>query len=186
MRGSFALPLLSLAFALAGCEGTPVVYNRHVTTYYPGEYTYGGDLFVDVKGNPYKVPQEQFNRTVAETLSGSIWGYPTHFVSTRPPESRSPYRVVWVFDPPESASYYRMCEAPETIEPLPPSGEWTKVTAALCRAEFTVSYVYAGFSAAGPEDPAFRRAMGQIEVALLPAFNEHLRGNDSDFIPIRH
>jgi hypothetical protein len=172
--------LSGIALALAGCTGVPIVYHSHVTTYYPGEYSYAGDVFLDVKGNPYKVPQEEFNRTVADMLSGSVWGYPTRFVSARAPDSRSPYKVVWVFDPPWYASYDRMCSGPETIQPVPSDTGATKVTAALCRSDYTVSYVYAGFAAQVPEDPAFRDAMHQIELALLPAFNQHIRGNDEN------
>jgi hypothetical protein len=173
-----AAPLAGLVLLLGGCAGQPIVYHRHVTSYSPGEFAYAGDVFIDVKGNPYKVPQEEFNRTVAGILSGSIWGQPVRFVSARAPESRSPYKVVWVFDPPWYASYDRMCQNPETIQSEAPGAGSTKVTAALCRSDYTVSYVYAGFAAQGPQDPAFRSALEQIELALLPAQNEHTRGRD--------
>ena len=172
--------LAVFAFLLVGCTEAPIVYHRHVTSYGPGEFAYAGDVFIDVKGNPYKVPQEEFNRAVADVLSGPLWGQPIHFVSARAPDSRSPYKVVWVFDAPWYASYDRMCANPGSIQSEPPGTGRTTVTAALCRADYTVSYVYAGFTAQGPQDPAFRAAMQQIEVALLPERNEHNDRNGGD------
>jgi hypothetical protein len=169
----------ALALLLAGC-GAPTVYYRHVTTYAPGEYAYGGsDLYLDVRGNPYKVPQEQLNATLADTMSGGVWGTPVRFVTARNPDSRSPYKVVMVFDPPWYASSERVCQQSEAF-PLVTQPGSTKVFATLCRSDAPISYVYAGFASDGPHDPAFRTAIHQIELALLPARNEHIDQNGGD------
>jgi hypothetical protein len=173
--------LAAACLTLAACDA-PIVYYRHAYTYMPGEFAYAGDLYLDVIGNPYKVPQEQFDRTLADTMSGGVWGTPVRFVTARNPESRSPYKVVMVFDPPWYASYDRLCVQPEMVKPLPPGPGNTKLSAALCRSDYPISYVYAGFVSQGPNDPAFRSAIQQIELALLPARNEHIdqNGGDSD------
>jgi hypothetical protein len=161
------------AVTLGGC-GAPIVYYRHLTTYSPGEFAYAGDLYLDVHGNPYKVPQEEFNTALADSMTGGIWGKPVRFVTAHDPASRSPYKVVMVFDPPWYASYDRLCQQADAVQPLPPGPGSTKLSAALCRSDAPISYVYAGFTSTGPADPAFRTAMQQIELALLPPRNEHI------------
>jgi hypothetical protein len=173
--------VLAAALLLAGCDA-PTVYYRHVYTYMPGEYAYAGDLYLNVIGNPYKVPQEQFDSALAETMSGGVWGTPVRFVTARAPDSRSPYRVVMVFDPPWYASYDRLCAQPDTVQPVPPGPGNTKLSAALCRSDYPISYVYAGFVSQGPNDPAFRSAIQQIELALLPARNEHIDSSGGDTV----
>jgi hypothetical protein len=174
-----------LTVVLAGCAGIPIVYHRHVTTYAPGEFAYAGNLYLDVRGNPYNVPKEQLQEALAEAMSGGIWGTPVEFVTKRPEPTTSPYKVVMVFDAPWYASYDRMCQQPDTIEPLAAAGGYTRLTAALCRSDTTISYVYAGFGSGGPADPAFRRAIQQIELALLPPRNEHIDQNGGDSSPRR-
>ena len=164
---------------LAACDA-PIVYYRHVSTYTPGEFAYAGDLYLEVVGNPYKVPQEEFDQKLADTMSAGVWGTPVRFVTEPAPESRSPYRVIMVFDPPNDASFNLLCAAPDMVEPMPPGPGNTKLSAVLCRGYYPISYVYAGFTSQGPADPAFRTAIHQIELALLPARNEHIDQNGGD------
>jgi hypothetical protein len=166
--------LSAVALLLAGC-GAPTVYYRGVTTYAPGEY--GGNVYLDVRGNPYKVPQEQLNTAVADAMSGGVWGTPVRFSPARDAASTSPYKVVMAFDPPWYASNERLCQQAQTVQPVAPEAGATKVSAVLCRSDAPISYVYAGFASNGPADPSFRSAIQQIELALLPSRNEHISRN---------
>jgi hypothetical protein len=210
--------LLGIAALLSGC-GAPTVYYRHVTSYMPGEYAYAGSVVLDVRGNPYNVSQEQLDAELVRTMSGSVWGTPTSFVSARDPASHSPYKVVWAFEAPWYASSDRLCARPELVQPMLPGqpapaqpvapysivpqpvppiglgpapvppyaiapqpapaspGAVIRVYATLCRSDIPISYVYAGFVSNGPGDPAFRNAVQHIELALLPARNEHMSDN---------
>jgi hypothetical protein len=181
MTRRLVAPVLA-ALTLVGC-GAPIVYYRYVSTYTPGEYAYAGPLWLDVRGNPYNVTQQQLDTALADDMSGGIWGIPTQFVTTRDPMSRSPYKVVWMFDPPNYATGDFLCGGGKTVQQTS-SGGSTKVFAVLCRGDVPISYVYAGFASDGPGDPAFRTAVQYIEVQLLPPRNENFgtAGADGDEI----
>jgi hypothetical protein len=180
MRGHGVLVVASGVALLAGCAGVPIVYNRYTSTYSFNEYAYagsGGELYVEIHGNPTSLPQEEFNRRLFATLWGPPWGAGARYVAV--PSGRSPYKIVLFFDPPPNASYPSLCTEAGKYPVLPAgSGGWTTVSAAFCRGPYAATAATAGFGGSTPDDPAFRRGIDQLLLTLFPPKDEN-RQDDS-------
>jgi hypothetical protein len=161
------LPLLGLA----GCTGVPMIGNVYYdSAYRPGEQAYAGPLGVDVPGGGPELTQ-----AVIEAMQGATFGVPSRLESWTP-QSRSPYRLVVIFDPPRALSAGRMCEGPPPPNPRPARAMvQIPVSATLCRADKVMSAADAGVPFAdGPNTPGFRKGLSQVMIALFPARNPHL------------
>jgi hypothetical protein len=149
---------------------TPFVVNSASTT---------GGILVEIVGNPFDVPQADLERAVTTAMTGSHFGPPVDFVTTKPEGFRSPYRIVLVFDATRGYTEAKLCKDGKSIEPGT-GGDYVKVNAALCAADQPLTGVNGRVGGlTGPDDPKFRRLMSQITTNLLPPYNPDRRRNGS-------
>ena len=174
MRFAFAALMLGAA-SPASPMGQVVVSP---TSFYPGytpsilnyAATHGG-ILTQVVGNPFDVPQEDLDRAIAGVMAVSHFGQNVPFVTTRPEGFRSPYRVIVLFDNQRGYTTVKLCgEDPASFQPA-----WEgklRIHAALCANKNPLTSVFGDIAGAtGPNDPLFRKLIGQITLGLLPPFN---------------
>jgi hypothetical protein len=179
MRASI-LSSLGLLAGLAACAATTT--NSSVNTGYTVDalrYAASkGYLLTEVRGNPFTVPQPAFAEAVTRAMYGHHHGPDVPFVTTAPPQSSSPYRVVLVFDPAAVVDAHELClGAASPVEPPRPGA--VRLVAAFCEPDGALTWVHAsGPPASGPDDPAFQALIAQVTNELFPPTSPNLGGND--------
>src|SRR5207302_6679983 len=99
--------------ALSGCADAPVLVPDYDygAGFSEGEWGYSASDFpVLVHGNPFAVPQAEFNQAVADEMRGWTLGPEVNFDASGNPNAV--YRVAMVFDPPGHATGYSLCAQP--------------------------------------------------------------------------
>lgn len=171
----FALAL-GLLFLLAGCAERTLVYNQSISpAYRTTEFGYGAgrrDLTTEIRGDPFNMGQENFDRALVEILNRhEPRPQPTHFTTTPGDSARPAYRALLLFDAPPAVSSLRVCRGPSAVPQVDP-GETVRVTAAFCRSGGALTSLTAEVDApAGVDDPAFDRLIGQVVALLFPLHN---------------
>jgi hypothetical protein len=170
--GSAAASVLA-ASLLAACAGmpTPIAVPSYNPGYSPGEELYAGnDVPALIRGNPFAMPEPEFDRSVLAAMQG--WAFkPAHFVPAADPNAV--YRVVLMLNPPNVLGG-TLCARPLRAAPLfgvPPAPR-VPVAAALCRADDYLAYAYGSIETeGGPDGDKFRRGIGQLVALLFPVRN---------------
>ena len=151
---------------LAGCAGTPVlsrIYREQV--YEPRQVTASirdGVLPAAIVGTPFAGVDAA---GLAASLSPPGWLEGTRIGAGAP----RGYRLVLAFDPLVPVNPDSLCAAPETVETGPPQGK-LRVQGAWCFHDRAASRAFLETEAPRePEDPAFRSAMRELLLALLPS-----------------
>jgi hypothetical protein len=149
----------SLLLMLAGCDDwaflEPAYYSP---SFEPGEEAAQGvDMPFLLRGNPFAVPEAEFDRDVTDVMDGWAFGVPLHFAVAGDPNAA--YRVVMIFNPPSSADGNALCQRPMTVQAIatsePPPRQ--PLVVALCRGDSPLSYVSGSIEiAGGPRSAAFR------------------------------
>ncbi|MFQ5776108.1 MAG: hypothetical protein ACE5GS_16425 [Kiloniellaceae bacterium] len=164
------------ASLLAACAGAPVVQPADITgTYSPRvlEYIAGrGGMLTEVVGNPFRVPKEEVDAVVIETMARSHFGAKFPFFTEAPEDFASPYRVVVVLDPAPGTSAYTLCAGGAETRPRKPA-EPNRVAAAFCAREIVITATSGSIAGpTGPRDPGFVRLIAQISLALFPPIDQ--------------
>jgi hypothetical protein len=175
MRKLAFLATLALS-GLGGCSGTGVIDYVHLEPGYRSQqfaYAAGGrDLAVDIQGNPFAMPKEEFDATVTAAMQGAHFGQPTNFTTSPGDSAREGYRVRLLFNGPGASSGRIVCAGePAIIGPSPESGT-VRLLAAFCGGDYPLSYLSAHVSGIqDAHDPAFRAFMRQVTTNLFPPQN---------------
>src|SRR5438552_3662173 len=112
---------------LGGCSGTGIIDYVHLEPRYRAQefgYAAGGrDLRADVQGNPFAMPQNEFNAVVTDAMQGAHFGQPTNFTTTPGDSAREGYRVRLLFNGPDAGNGWILCGGePAAVGPSPESG----------------------------------------------------------------
>lgn len=160
------------------------------TSFYPGytptilnyAATHGG-ILTEVAGNPFDVPQADLEQAIARIMAVSHFGPQVPFVTSRPDGFLSPYRVILLFDNKRGYTTVKLCgQDPDAFEPA-----WDgklRVHAALCANQKPLTSVFGDIPGAdGPNDPLFRKLIGQITLGLFPPFDPDRQDPSDRFLP---
>ena len=175
ISGSRTLVLASACVGLlAACTPGRVDYVHVGSGYAPLQYArvpYTKAMRADVSGNPFDMPQEDFNRLVNEAI--------------QPPgvqiSDASPYVIHFAFGI-SAMSVEHACTAPGRTGK---GGGPIAVTAAYCRGTGSaLTYLVGSVDGiTGPEDPRFRQFLRNIVVKLFPRETEESQDRDGLCIP---
>ena len=182
---SLAVAAAAASF-LAACAASPTLPHNYVYDgYRPAYLGYSADrggLLTEVIGNPFEAPKTELDTAVTETLSQRSFGPQLDFF-TEPPEGyRSAYHVVVLFNPAAEAAPAGLCRNPSQPQTTRP-GE-VGVLAAFCSGDRRITSAGGSVAgASGPDDPAFRKLMGQVAALLFPSRPGDRSPNDSNRNP---
>ncbi|MBV9523381.1 MAG: hypothetical protein JO010_11340 [Alphaproteobacteria bacterium] len=166
---------LAAGLVLASCAGVPIVGPAYYAVgYTPGEERVAGvEMPVLVRGNPFAVPQAEFDAEVTDAMQGWPFGLVLHFTPQGNPNAV--YRVVMVFNPPAGVGDATYCIRPLPVQAvfgLAPGAARTPVNAVFCRGDGVLASAAGSLSTAGgPQSPDFRAGVGQFTAALFPPRN---------------
>ena len=169
---NFRLALSSLAALLAGaCDNVVIYYSDQALPYsipFIGGNVVNNLLPVRIYGNPLPRPVDP--EDFAAALSVPPWMTPAIKLTTQPTGITRDLAVVLVFNPDFKDSGREMvCKPGATPPTLPGDGKTLRISANLCYAGSSISWLYA----AGPqpdslEDPKFHRLFSDVMASLLP------------------
>ncbi len=169
---------LPLAVLLSACAQSP---TKITNTYRaPGIQlklssgaAYGG-IYTVVLGNPFNVDKKQLDSLITETMFRAHPGPVVRFLTESPQDSRSPYRVVMLFNPTGTAQIQKLCVNPN--QPTEDLGASVRLAAAFCANDIRESSVIGSVSAVdGPQDPAFQQLVRAVTRQLFPRDFDDLR-----------
>lgn len=163
--------VLSVAAIQAGCANYVKVYEPlYPTSYSTGEFAYaarGGEMEVDVRGNPFSMIPEQFADRVIAEMKGATRGPDVNFTTTPTGKGSAPYRVVMMFNAPANAAGDDAC-AEKTVATAT-SGKQLSLLTTFCNGDVALTESTGWVSnVAGPDDAKFRELIRQTALALIP------------------
>jgi len=174
---ALALCLLSAA-ALATGSGF-ISYTKLSYSYSPRDIAYAGgsgELWTEIGGNPFAVPQADFDQAVTDAMYAAHAGPPTKFTTNPGPTARRMFHVRLLFNGPPSNSSL-ICAGPPPAVPAPSGGSFT-LYAAFCQDADSLAFLQAqGDSFSSPTDPDFREFIRQVTAHLFPPQNPQLFRN---------
>ncbi len=172
MMQIFLVPIVAgVVAAQAGCTSYVRVYEPlYPQRYSLGEFSYaarGGEMQVDVRGNPFSMIPERFADRVVAEMKGATRGPEVKFSTAPSGKGSAPYRVVMMFNAPPTAFGDDACA--ETVAAIPPSGNELRLLTTFCNGDvaLTESAGWA-YNVAGPNDAKFRELVRQVALALIP------------------
>lgn len=180
--------ILLLMLGLAACDSR---YRRnYISPLYDAPrvgYAIGGrDLRVDVLGNPFGEPRDDFVRGVTAAMQGHAPGRYVNFTVTPGETARSLYRVVVAFNTAMPVVVSDLCgPPPETV----PAARPLEVRMAFCEGGRALSTARGTLEAVeSSASPEFRALIGGMTRSLLPRDNpddwDDERSNVCDFVPL--
>jgi len=191
--------LVLLALLLAACTGSSggggiggLTSGTVYWTYYDSSYTPisdisiaggSGQLLTQVVGDPFGVPQEQFDKAVTGAMYAAHFGPPTEFTTTPRGNYKRIFFVRMVFDSSFPINKNTICVAPpQGPPPHPVSGPVSvSLSAAFCQEDRVLSYLEAGGSGySSPSDPRFVEFIRVVTTNLFPSQNSTLRRGQGD------
>jgi hypothetical protein len=172
--------VLLVGSTLCACADMSIVHN----SYYNSAYTPGhvqlaaasGPALAVIRNDPF--PADRDNAGVLAAMQGRNFGPKMFFTQAPRPDDRYGYKVVLDFGS-ASARYASQC----TVAPAPPAAVPSSgpiaVTATFCVGDLLLTDASGSISgASGPDDPLFRRLIGDLMVALTPPYDPNRRGRD--------
>jgi hypothetical protein len=125
-----------------------------------------GPLLLEVHGDPFHLPPDEFRRAVAAAMTGAIPARPFQFTLSPEQAAHPRFRVVVAFDPPPGLDAAALCAGQAATAAK--ASDRVSLLAAFCQGDAVLASV-AGWVAkvAGPEDARFRRLMGQAVRDLM-------------------
>jgi hypothetical protein len=185
--------ILALSAALCGCTDSSIVHhNYYNSAYEPGHVMLAaanGPSLAVIRNDPF--PQDRNGEGVLAAMQGRNLGPRMYFSQTPRPDDKYGYKVILDFagrggDAGYGSSGYGgialtygasyQCQAspaPASAAPpaaAPPSGDIV-VSAAFCVGNLLLTDASASISgASGPDDPRFKRLIGDVMVALTPPY----------------
>lgn len=180
MRFRGRLAAIGAVLALSACNGSIVYWNYYASAYYPGQVLLAAannPALAVIRGNPFA--NDADNAGVLAAMQGRNFGPKIYFGQTPRPDDKYGYKVVLDFGA-AGYAYASACEAgPAPPSPRPP-GERIDVSGAFCVGNVLLTDASGSVGGAtGPDDPRFRRLIGDIMVALTPPYDPS-RGGDHD------
>jgi hypothetical protein len=119
-----------------------------------------GPLWLDVHGQPFAVAAGLAD-AVAVAMTNQLVGRPLAFTARRDQADKPDFRVVLVFNPPANADPRDLCAG--AIVTTADPGDKITVLAAFCDKSGLLSSVQGWVAkVGGPNDPRFRRLLGQV------------------------
>jgi hypothetical protein len=168
--------LPAAALAAGACAGPTVYSSYYASLYEPAQVRFAaavGPTLAVIRENPF--PSDADNQGVLAAMQGQTFAARLFFSQTPRADDRYGYKVVLNF----GSSLYGtsgQCELqPTPPARTPPAGRIT-ASAAFCIGDALLSDAHGSVhGAAGPDDPDFRRLIGDLLVALTPAYNPNRR-----------
>ena len=165
-----------LALLVSGCN-VIVSFDDVTHQYLPEEVSTAGgsgnQIQVDVRGNPFAVPDREFSEAVVSSMIGRVPGRRVDFAVDPQQEYTPRHWVIMLFDPPDGARGRHLCQTAYEPAETPRNGVTdVKVLGAFCRRGFALSWATGRASEVpGPdsvrvsENPAGLLALGQGEAS---------------------
>jgi hypothetical protein len=180
-QGFLAIALLGTA---AGCTGV-VVQDAPAPrgSYYEREFDHAaanGAILTLVAGNPFSLPQKEFDALVRRHMYGQNREQAAAFVASPSDRTRPPYKVVVVFNKALGISPDEMCANPQGVRTVPEKKE-LKIDIAFCHGDKSKSDTsgYAG-NVSSAADPNFAALIRQTTFTMLPSTGDTDRDSESE------
>lgn len=155
--------MFALAAALGACTPGRIDY-RSIDSAYDAQQDhwapYSRSLTADVSGNPFAIPQDDFNKVVNEAIQ------PAGFA----PSPTSPYRLRMIFNGPRTNSNYICQDKGEHGSKLGQSlGSTIALAAAYCRGTDGMTFIEGSVNdVTGPNDPRLKEFLRMATTQLFP------------------
>jgi hypothetical protein len=168
----FLIPILAGVVAVqVGCASYIVVYEPlYPQRYSVGEFAYaarGGELQVDVRGNPFSMIPEQFADRVVAEMKGATRGPDVKFSMAPSGKGSAPYRVVMMFN--ASATAFGDDACAENAIAVPSNGKDLRLLTTFCNGDVALTESEGWVTnVSGPDDARFRELVRQVAPALIP------------------
>lgn len=171
---------VGLAAIVVGCA-QPTTYRAYYHSWHRSKLASAADqgaVLTEIRGNPFNASKQEVDKTITDTMYKSHFGPPVPFVTEKPQDYTSPYRVVILFNPDITMNSYELCTAkPEPAAPV--QGE-IRVAAAFCANEVHETSVWGTVGkTSSPKDPEFQALIRNMTTQLFPNFSPDDDGNDS-------
>ena len=134
-----------------------------------------GELLTQILGDPFNVPQQQFDKAVTDAMHGAHFGPATRFTTTPADSFPREFAVRLVFDSFYPTSINTICVVPPQQQPPPRTGlsnGSVRLSAAFCQEGRVLTYLEGGGSSyTGPNDPRFEAFIKNVTFTLFPPKN---------------
>lgn len=193
-----AVLLLVPVLVLGACSDISTIHYSYYNSGYSPSHVQlaaaSGPSLAVIRDDPF--PADHNNEGVLAAMQGRNFGPRMYFTQTPRPDDKYGYKVVMNFGPGPSTSEgyapstsggygssapggYNAC----TYGPTPPVSERRpgpiSVSAAFCVGDILLTDTSGSIGeATGPDDPRFRRLIGDIMVALTPPYEPSRGGHD--------
>lgn len=169
LKRFFALGAAVLTTLVSACEDGPRTQSggwRSAAVWSSMVYaSANGPIFLEVHGEPF-APMALSAMDVAMGMSDKLVGRKLAFTPVRASALRPEFKVVLAFNPPANADPRDLCEGAIATAAQP--GEQITVLAVFCDKSGILSSVQGWVSkVSGPDDPRFRRLLGQVTRDLI-------------------
>jgi len=160
-----------VAAVLSGCAGAPSVSHRqrsddswNLASSLMGS---SGPLLVEVRGNPFGVPEAQLADAVITEMKRAItWSGGARFTTDPAAAGSQDMRVVWMFNGGPGGK--PQCRG-EGAGGGPESGGAVRINAVFCDDDYVISDVSGSVAATGGlADPVFAQLTRQVTLELFP------------------
>ena len=164
------LSIVGLALALAACAESGTISQVRLHSIYSPQLVHyvvhDGSLPVAIYGNPFASAGSEADARIVEGIGNIPALYGASFRLLTPDQPRPDGQLVLIFN--SKGSVREICRDPGAYTPVASDGP-IHVDAAFCMGNRTISRISGNAPAANaPTDPAFRRTLNQLLVALLP------------------
>jgi hypothetical protein len=189
-----------LAFLVASSSASPsgavsisgIIYWTYLDTAYTPitdiSFAGGsGQLLTQILGNPFSLPQEQFDKAVTDAMYGAHFGPATHFTTTPiGGYGQRPFYVRLVFGSSYPISINTICIVPPEAPRIGANHGEVRVSAAFCQEGRVLTYLEGGGSDyTGADDPRFAAFIRNVTFNLFPPNNpnnpNHRDGHEQRF-----
>lgn len=184
MRFPYVAAALAGTVALSGCAATGVTTVGQKDALYRtnhNDYALNGrDVFVIVEGG-YGADKPAFRQAVVQTMDRYRSGMNTNFTTSPRNNVNNDYKVVMLFNGPQSVQAHQLCANPEqfsTVQPI--VGADTHVLAAFCQYDAPLTSVNGrATGVTSVADARFASLIQQTMTDLFPSSDERPQ-RDSD------
>ena len=174
VRAVLALTGMLILAACSGAGSTPVTdpFATLSSAYDPASvwHVTKDGLRTVIHGNPFDVSQAAADQVILSSLRMPAWHQKAQFVPHLTGGKRRGTRLVLIFNPTDLLSHDDACGDLSEIG-VGPNAVITRVHAAFCASERSLSHIDGHVTASEPKDIAFRSLMAQAIDQLLPSRN---------------
>ncbi len=172
MRRSLMAVVAGVVVAQVGCAFGVVVYEPlYPQSYTTGEFFYaarGGEMLVDVRGEPFAISPERFADRVVTDMAGATRGPEVTFTTVSSDAGSAPYRVVMLFNGPTVLADEACAGTPTRSSP---NSNRVTLLSVFCNGDVALAESEGWANdVAGPDDDKFRELVRQVAFALIPTY----------------